>query len=76
MAARGDGSIGGPLEADDHPGNRGLSRTGLAHDGQRPARWEVEGDVVDRDQLAELLAKSHRLKHRGGIACFSHPGHP
>src|SRR5689334_4961459 len=74
VAARGDGSVGGPLKADDHAGDRGLPRTGLAHNGQRPAWREIEGDGVDGDQFAELFAKSHRLEHRG-VACFSHPGH-
>jgi hypothetical protein len=49
VPAGGDGSAGGPLQADDHPRDRGLTRTRLADDGQRPAGREAERHIVDGD---------------------------
>ena len=68
VSAGGDGAASGVLEPDDHPGDRGLAGTGLPHDRQRARRRDREGHVVDRDELAELLAQAgHRqdwLRHR------------
>src|SRR6516165_10062716 len=58
MPAYGDGPMGRPLKSHDHPRDRGLPRARLPNDGQRLAWGNLEGDVVDGDQLAELLAKS------------------
>jgi hypothetical protein len=48
---------GGPLQARDHPRHGGLARSRFAHDAQRSTGRQLEADVVDRHQLAELLAQ-------------------
>ena len=68
MPAGGDHAAGRPLQADDHPRDRGLPGTGLPGDGQRAARLKLEGDIVDGDELAILLAQPGYLQDRRATA--------
>ena len=62
--AGGDDAAGRPLQADDHPRDRGLPGTGLPGNGKRAARLKLEADIVDGDELAILLAQSGCLQDR------------
>jgi len=75
VPAGGDGPAGGLLQADDHPSDRGLARTGLPDDGQRPATHEDEGDIVHGDERAEVLAQPGHLEDRRAGA-LSHRAAP
>ncbi len=51
-------------QSDDHPGNRGLSRTGFANQGKRLALPDVEGDAIDRLQEFQMAALKHPVEPR------------
>ena len=52
---------GRPLEADDHARRGRLAGAGLADDGQRAARRDGEGDVVDGDDVSAAAPAAEDL---------------